>query len=50
MELGDWSCIETVLRYAHLGGEHLKHAAKRIEGTKLTQNVSTGKLRLVVSN
>jgi len=50
MELGGWSCIEMVLRYAHLGGEHLKHAAKRIEYTKSAQSVSVGKLRLVVSN
>jgi len=50
MELGGWSCIEMVLRYAHLGGEHLRRASKRIEGTKLTQNVSVAKLRLVVSN
>jgi hypothetical protein len=48
--LGGWSCIEMVLRYAHLGGEHLKHASRRIEYTKLSQNVSVGKLRLVVSN
>jgi len=49
MELGGWSCIEMVLRYAHLGGEHLKHASRRIEYTKLSQNVS-GEVRLVVSN
>ena len=50
MELGGWSCIEMVLRYAHLGGEHLKRASKRIEYTNSTQSVSVGKLRLVVSN
>jgi len=61
MELGGWSCMEMVLRYAHLGGEHLKSASRRIERvknrpvctneyTKSTQSVSAGKLRLVVSN
>jgi integrase len=57
MELGGWSCMEMVLRYAHLGGEHLKRASRRIEQakghkkyTKSTQSVSAGKLRLVVSN
>jgi len=57
MELGGWSCMEMVLRYAHLGGEHLKRAADRISQdarqsvyTKLTQNDSARKLRLVVSN
>lgn len=50
-----------VLHYAHLGGEHLKSASKRIEQvknrpvrtneyTKLTQSVSRPKLELVVSN
>jgi len=32
-ELGGWATYEMVLRYAHLGGEHLKDAASRIEGT-----------------
>ena len=49
MELGGWSCMEMVLRYAHLGGEHLKRASKRIEGTNLSQNASAQKLKLVVS-
>lgn len=34
-ELGGWASIEMVLRYAHLGGERLKTAASRIEGTNL---------------
>lgn len=49
-ELGGWSSIEMVLRYAHLGGEHLKAAANRINGTNLAQKHQTGTLRLVVSN
>ncbi|MEJ1338340.1 MAG: site-specific integrase, partial [Candidatus Sedimenticola sp. (ex Thyasira tokunagai)] len=36
MELGGWSSMEMVLRYAHLAGEHLKEAANRIDGTILT--------------
>lgn len=31
MELGGWSCMEMVLRYAHLAGEHLKRPASNIE-------------------
>jgi hypothetical protein len=38
-----------VQRYAHLGGEHLKKAASRIDGTNLAQSTKYGKLRLVVS-
>ena len=49
-ELGGWSSIEMVLRYAHLGGNHLKAAASRIEGTKLAHASQKGNLRLVVSN
>jgi len=49
-ELGGWSSIEMVLRYAHLGGEHLKTAASRIEGTNLSQSRQKGTLRLVVSH
>ncbi len=48
-ELGGWSCTEMVQRYAHLGGEHLKAAASRIDGTNLAQSTKYGKLRLVVS-
>ncbi len=49
-ELGGWSSIEMVLRYAHLGGEHLKEAASRIEGTNWAHSRQKGTLRLVVSN
>ena len=49
-ELGGWASIEMVLRYAHLGGEHLKAAASRIEGTNLAHANQKGKLRLVVSH
>jgi len=49
-ELGGWSSFEMVLRYAHLGGEHLKTAASRIEGTNWAQSRQKGTLRLVVSN
>ena len=48
-ELGGWSSIEMVLRYAHLGGEHLKTAVSRIEGTNLAHANQKGRLRLVVS-
>lgn len=49
MELGGWSCMEMVLRYAHLGGEHLREASMRIDGTNLAQNQNGTNLRLVVS-
>jgi hypothetical protein len=49
LELGGWSCMEMVLRYAHLGGEHLKKASMRIEGTNPAQASGRGSLRLVVS-
>jgi len=49
MELGGWSGMEMVLRYAHLGGDHLRAASKRIEGTNLAQRVTGRKLSLVVS-
>jgi len=32
MELGSWSTIQMVLRYAHLGGDHLKAPSRHIEG------------------
>lgn len=32
MELGGWSCMEMVLRYAHLSGDHLKPISRNIEG------------------
>jgi len=49
-ELGGWSSIEMVLRYAPLGGEPLKTAASRIEDTNLAQSHHYGALRLVVSH
>ncbi|KAA9130882.1 site-specific integrase [Marinihelvus fidelis] len=48
-ELGGWSCQEMVLRYAHLGGEHLKRASRRIEGTNLAQDARQDHLRLIAS-
>lgn len=36
MELGSWSSVEMVQRYAHLDSSHLLEAASRIDGTKLT--------------
>lgn len=49
MELGGWSSMEMVLRYAHLAGDHLKAAARRIEGTNLSQPVEQDRLRLIVN-
>lgn len=49
MELGGWSSVEMVLRYAHLAGEHLKGAAHRLNGTILVQSKGNEGLRLVVS-
>lgn len=49
MELGGWAGLEMVLRYAHLAGDHLLDAAKRIDGTKLVQQQHSTNLRLVVS-
>ena len=49
MELGGWSSIEMVLRYAHLAGEHLKQDANRIEGTIRSQSESKTDLKLIVS-
>ena len=48
-ELGGWSTTEMVRRYAHLGGDHLKRAASRIDGTNLTQGVKRKKLLKVIS-
>ncbi|MEX1670337.1 tyrosine-type recombinase/integrase [Zhongshania guokunii] len=52
-ELGGWSTVDMVLRYAHLAADQLLHAARRIEGTNLgtvpqKPQKSVG-LRLVVS-
>jgi len=48
-ELGGWSTLEMVQRYAHLGGEHLKRASRRIEGTNLAHDARQDHLRLIVS-
>ena len=48
-ELGGWSSFEMVLRYAHLAGDHLKGAARRIEGTITPQYPRKRGLRLIVS-
>jgi len=37
--LGGWFCLEMVLRYVHLGGDHLRQAASRIDGANLVQPV-----------
>jgi integrase len=50
MELGGWSSFEMVLRYAHLASEHLRDAAKRVDGTKLTQCHLKDGLKLIVNN
>jgi integrase len=49
LELGGWSSMEMVLRYAHLAGEHLREAACRIEGTLLAQPQTKNGLRLIAS-
>src|SRR3990167_885070 len=36
-QLGGWSNFDMVLRYAHLGSQHLREAAKRIHVTKSLQ-------------
>ena len=50
-ELADfhWSSLEMVLRYAHLGGDHLKEAANRIHVTSTSQWRGERKLTLVVT-
>jgi integrase len=50
MELGGWASYEMVLRYAHLASEHLRDAAKRVDGTKLTQRHQKKGLKLIVTN
>lgn len=52
-ELGGWSTLEMVQRYAHLASDQLLGAAANIEGTKLAQsNIQDdfGHLKLVVSH
>ena len=41
-ELGGWSSIQMVLRYAHLSSDHLKEDAERVSDAKLTQLVKNG--------
>ncbi len=48
-ELGGWATFDMVLRYAHLGAEHLKSAASNVEGTILTQPENNKGLKLIVS-
>ena len=36
-QLGGWSNLDMVLRYAHLSSNHLKEASKRIHVTNMTQ-------------
>ena len=50
MELGGWSTMVMVQRYAHLSGDHLKQAACRIDGTISTQSTDVRKLRLVINH
>lgn len=49
MELGGWHSLEMVLRYAHLAGDHLLDAAKRIDGTNLVHRDKSNGLKLVIS-
>jgi hypothetical protein len=35
-ELGDWSGMDMVMRYAHLGGQHLQAYAVAVETPKST--------------
>lgn len=49
-ELGGWSIVDMVLRYAHLTADCLLYAAKRNEGTKLgTRKQKSLGLRFVLS-
>lgn len=51
-ELGGWSSFEMVQRYAHLGAEHLRDAAARLDDQNRSQighKTADRKLRLVVS-
>lgn len=38
-QLGGWSDLSMVLRYAHLSSDHLQAAANRITGTKLVHSI-----------
>ena len=37
MELGGWSSYQTVLRFAHLAGDHLREVANLLDDTNLSQ-------------
>jgi hypothetical protein len=50
MELGGWSSYQMVLRYAHLGGDHLLEAANRISVTNWSQKSERKNLKSVASN
>lgn len=44
-QLGGWSSFEMVLRYAHLSGDHLRDAANRITGLRVSKcNQFAGRL------
>jgi hypothetical protein len=45
MELGGWATFEMVLRYAYLAADHLKSAARRIDGTFTSQSPNVHPLR-----
>ena len=49
MELGGWSTMEMVMRYAHLAADHLQRAASRIDGTFSSQHRNVVPLRSNVS-
>jgi len=38
-EMGGWSSLEMVLRYAHLGADHLAEHAERIGGPRLVRTI-----------
>ena len=39
-ELGGWATLEMVLRYAHLGADHLAEHAERISGPRIVRTLS----------
>lgn len=49
MELGGWSTMEMVMRYAHLAADHLHQAACRIDGTFTSQRRNVVPIRSNVS-
>jgi integrase len=50
MEPGGCASFEMVLRCAHLASEHLRDAAKWLDGTILVQNHQKNGLKLIVTN